>query len=55
MSAVIGSRMASKLALLVCTRYASVRPCLVLRMYWECLKKVVSTSWFSKYFFTADR
>ena len=24
-------------------------------MYWECLKKVVSTPWLSKYFFTADR
>jgi hypothetical protein len=55
MSAVIDSRMASKLVLFVCILYASVRPCLVLRRYWECLKKVVSTPWVSKYFFTADR
>jgi hypothetical protein len=55
MSAVIGSRVASKLVLLVWARYASVNPCFVFRMYWECLKNFVSTPWFSRYFLTAER
>ena len=55
MSAVIGSRVASKLVLLVWARYASVNPCFVFRMYWECLKNVLSTPWFSRYFLTAER
>jgi hypothetical protein len=55
MSAVIGSRVASKLVLLVRVRYASVKPCFVFRMYWECLKNFVSTPWFSRYFLTAER
>jgi hypothetical protein len=37
----MGSRVSSKVVLLV-------------RMYWECLKKFVSTPWFSRYFSTAE-
>ena len=55
MSAVIGSRAASKLVLLVSTRYASVSPCFVFRIYWECLKNFVATPSFSRYFLTAER
>jgi len=55
MSPVIGSRAASKLVLLVCTRYASVNPCFVFRIYWECMKNFVSTPSFSRYFLTAER
>jgi len=46
MSAVTGRRVASFAVRFVVTRYCWAIPALVLAMYWDLLKKLVSTPWF---------